>query len=227
VSFQPRGPHTSISISFALTVAEITADSFAVTVGLFGISAPSSIMIPLMNKRPTSNFVKVGSLTQRIACRLIARRQAEIQMERPAIPALRDAHGPAGAVIRETGEGRRGMGIKSPTDSGQGGASGGAERVCGRTGGDNVIQFGACVGAPKFAARVWGTCRAAGLAPIAAPAAQGAGPAGLHPSSSAKIHFAFLGVPSHVMGQPRSLATSSTYAIGSPKRAAATSGCTP
>jgi hypothetical protein len=106
VSFQPRGPHTSISISFALTVAEITADSFAVTVGLFGISAPSSIMIPLMNKRPTSNFVKVGSLTQRIACRLIARRQAEIQMERPAIPALRDAHGPAGAVIRETGEAR-------------------------------------------------------------------------------------------------------------------------
>src|SRR5688500_11610459 len=79
VSFHPRGPHTSISISFALTVAEVTADSFVFPVGLFDISASSLVMIPLMTKkgrittdeRPTGpKWVRLGTIAARVAARL-------------------------------------------------------------------------------------------------------------------------------------------------------------
>jgi hypothetical protein len=111
-----------------------------------------------MNKRPSSNFVKVGSLAQRIACRLIARRQAEILLNRGETPAehgqRHQARQPTTNAAQDRAVGR--LNEKSRhVLSGKGGVRGGIGRVCAHPG-ENVIYV---------AARVWGTGRA-GTVPI-------------------------------------------------------------
>lgn len=73
VSFHPRGPANTQTMSFAL----IAADIFGTSVALFDFSAIGCSMFTLMKRDPT--WKPLGALTTRIAARLMARREAEIQ----------------------------------------------------------------------------------------------------------------------------------------------------
>jgi hypothetical protein len=110
-----------------------------------------------MNKRPTSNWTPVGSITTRLAARLVARRDAEISAQlggEPVEPGNQGGVGPIAdaSEARSRAAGRLNKGAASTRSQG-----GTREARGARPGGDsNVIDF---------AARVWGTGRA-GTVPI-------------------------------------------------------------
>jgi hypothetical protein len=157
--------------------------------------------------RKAGTFTPLGALTTRIAARLMARREAEIRSitgekdDRPGnqvcVGRIADAKrgtktGPLGRLNKDAASTRGKVGVQSVGED--------------SLHASNVIELAA----------VWGGREAAGTARLrparrVVPADQA--------SNSAKIHFAFLGVPSQVMHQPCASATSSKYAIGSPSRA--------
>lgn len=85
VSFQPRGPQTSRNISCALTIAGMTADSFADAAGLCGNSTIGCLMLLNMRK-PTNrtNWISIGTLARGLAARLVAAREEFQREERAA-----------------------------------------------------------------------------------------------------------------------------------------------
>jgi hypothetical protein len=123
------------------------------------------LMVVTMKTRPPNNWTTVGSLTTRIAARLMARRQAEIS-DRPAgNPTAVDPGNEGEGLIADVEQARSAgptrLNERPPSEQRQGGAgSVGA--------GGEVIQF----------VPAWGR-HAAGPAPTKPPL-QGAGPADYH-----------------------------------------------
>jgi hypothetical protein len=121
------------------------------------------VSILLGMKRGPTNFVKVGSLTQRIACRLIARRQAEIRLnwgEKPVEP------GDQGRVVPITDAESAAQDRTAIRRLKKGAAStrsqGGRGKECPRLGETNIVNLwprprGQAAGASL---RVWGSVRA-------------------------------------------------------------------
>jgi hypothetical protein len=162
-------------------------------------------MIPLMNKRPSSNWTKVGSITTRLAARLVARRDAEIIRDggAPTVPGVTRGENPVAGVdgtaqdrttVEHLNEKGRTYTRRGYAQSSEGGDSLRAGKGAPKAMGDSLgrcaarVQRGSVESSAnnviEFAARVWGTCRAAGLAPNRPPS-QGAGPADYHCSDLA------------------------------------------
>jgi hypothetical protein len=104
------------------------------------LSMPVSILLGM--KRAPTNFVKVGSLAQRIACRLIARRQAEIRLDQAGIPTAVEPGNRGEEKIADVGQSRssgptRLLNKSAACTRGEGGRG-----ECPRLG-ENVIQFAA------------------------------------------------------------------------------------